>query len=142
MKKLTSFLFVVLLITGCADNENQLNSLSEDSAKELVENTLISLENYPRKEYINHFNDAVLNAPEFHDLMPQLIQKWNLNNPRNVKVNEVKNGTAEKNNQRIAMVTGTFQCEGVTHVSDFQFTFVFNETNKKWEIIDFKFEGC
>ena len=83
-----------------------------------------------------------MNAPEFHDLMPQLIQKWNLNNPGNVKVNEVKNGTVEKNNQRIALVIGTFQCEGVNHVSDFQFTFVFNETNKKWEIIDFKFEGC
>ena len=74
--------------------------------------------------------------------MPQLIQEWNLNNPGNVEVSKVKNGTAEKNNQRIALVIGTFQCEGANHASDFQFTFIFNDTNKKWEIVDFKFEGC
>jgi len=54
----------------------------------------------------------------------------------------VKNGTMEKNNQRIAQVKGTFQCEGSDHVSDLYFTFIFNNSNKKWEIIDFKFEEC
>jgi len=142
MKNLIPILFVLLLFTCCEESDSKNSSLSEDSAKELVENTLISLENYPNKEYKNYFNEAVLSAPEFNDLMPQLIQKWNLNNPGNVKVNEVKDGTAEKNNQRIALVIGTFQCEGANHASDFQFTFVFNDTNKKWEIIDFKFEGC
>jgi len=142
MKKLTSLLFVLLLIVGCGDNEPQENSLNNESAKELIENTLISLENYPEKGYESYFNEAILNNTEFNTLMPQLIQEWNLNKPGNVEISEVKNGTEEKNNQRISLVIGTFQCEGSDHVSDFNFTFIYDESSGKWEIIDFKFEGC
>jgi hypothetical protein len=142
MKKLTPILFVLLLITGCGDNEPQETSLNNESAKELVENTLISLEKYPDIGYESYFNEAILNNTEFNALMPQLIQEWNLNKPGNVEISEVKNGTAEKNNQKVARVIGAFQCEGSDHVSDFNFTFIYDESSGKWEIIDFKFEGC
>jgi hypothetical protein len=142
MKKLITILSVLLLFTDCEESDSKNSSLSKDSAKELIENTLISLEKYPDNGYENYFNEAIITAPEFNTLMPQLIQEWNLNNPGNVKINEVKNGAAEKNNQKVAQVVGTFQCEGSDHVSDFNFTFIYDESSGKWEIIDFKFEGC
>jgi len=142
MKKLIPILFVLLLFTDCEESNSKTSSLSEELAKELIENTLISLENYPEKGYESYFNEAILNNTEFNALMPQLIQEWNLNKPGNVEISEVKNGTEEKNNQRISLVIGTFQCEGSDHVSDFNFTFIYDESSGKWEIIDFKFEGC
>ena len=142
MKKLIPILFVLLLFTDCEESNSKPSSLSEESAKELIENTLISLENYPEKGYESYFNETIIAAPEFNTLMPQLIQEWNLNNPGNVEISEVKNGTEEKNNQRISLVIGTFQCKESDHVSDFNFTFIYDESSGKWEIIDFKFEGC
>ena len=133
---------LLLLFTDCEESNSKTSSLSEELAKELIENTLISLENYPEKGYESYFNEAILNNTEFNTLMPQLIQEWNLNKPGNVEISEVKNGTEEKNNQRISLVIGTFQCEGSDHVSDFNFTFIYDESSGKWEIIDFKFEGC
>ena len=141
MKKLI-FLIPLLLLPGCAGRVSDTPDLTEEAARQQIETILLSLENYTVGEYKRYFSDLLTTQAIFEESIASVVVRTKLHNPVEVTVDTIQKGEIEAIGLTGFRVKGTFRCDGVDYVSDFDFSFINNPKNANWEIINFKFEEC
>ena len=130
---------LVLLLTACSayvttgTGETASQKLGNGKAQELSEDFLLGLaegvENVESYLYETLQGDT--------DSLQNIVDQTHFHDPQDIFVSSVGHS---KNSQSSAI--GTFTCEGSDHESDFNLTWMYNESTEGWDLVGLNIEEC